>query len=701
MAENYKDGVLNELNKREDFSQYRDLFGSPIQQETTGSDGARAEIDLLLKKIDRKLKRYSQSDTELIGRPDYSISPRELIPISLFGDDDGLNALGGASTRRMMQDLEKIEQEKTFRINRYKRLQKTLEAPEAEGILMVYADETTTEDINGEILHVLHPDKRVKETVIELFNRCNLYDRAWSIVYNMCGFGDEFYDVIPALSADRIAKIEWIPRDRIERVEENNVLIGFRAVDTATAEASDPTTVYSTYKYINTDNQEDEAYNSKKLIHPFRILHFKIPSEKYQPYGKSVLDAIVSPIEQLNMMIKALLIARVTRAPERRIFNIDVGNLQGEPAIKYAYDAVNFLKKKKQLDQVRGASTPDMVRDSFGATEDIVIPKRAGTEGNSIDTLPAANGLDQIADIEFLNNRIFPSTGVPKEYLYDTQFQFANTALSSKSVIFAKRVRRVQRFFLAQLYKLTAIELKLRGFSNEQIDDVTLMMNNPSNIDDKERNEVDTALWTLISSIKNVNTDGIFYPDYLIYRNYLQMDDEEIVELLKLAQLQAAGENIFKFLPEEERPEGAKDLGGTTPGEVSDNITMGGGMGEAQPGMEAENSEEGASPAVPQEVEQALGKAPENASITPDTNLKTQYTEAFDRKMALMRKFQEEQTAVLTSMAAAETERLYVRRTTGRSINVSYLEESGELDGLEILINMKNKKEETFLESEE
>lgn len=128
---------------------------------------------------------------------------------------------------------------------------------------------------------------------------------------------------------------------------------------------------------------------------------------------------------------------------------------------------------------------------------------------------------------------------------------------------------------------------------------------------------------------------------------------------------------------------------------------MDGGMGEAQPGMEAENSEEGASPAVPQEVEQALGKAPENASITPDTNLKTQYTEAFDRKMALMRKFQEEQTAVLTSMAAAETERLYVRRTTGRSINVSYLEESGELDGLEILTNMKNKKEETFLESEE
>jgi len=511
----------------------------------------------------------------------------------------------------------------------------------------------------------------------------------------MCGYGDEFYDVIPALSADRIAKIEWLPRDKIERVEQNNILVGFKILNTSSDTSE--TGAYQTYKYVNTNDEKDETvYNDEGLIHPFRILHFRIPSDKYMPYGKSVLDSIISPIEQLNLMIKALLIARVTRAPERRIFTIDVGNLQGEPAIKYAYDAVNFLKKKKQLDQVRGVTTPDMIRDTFGATEDIVIPKRAGSEGNSVDTLPAANGLDQIGDIDFLNNRIFPSTGVPKEYLYDSQFTFANSNLSSKSVIFAKRVRRVQRFFLAQLYKLVAIELKLRGYANEVIRGVTLLMNNPSNIDVNERIDIDSKLWTLIGQIKATNTETIFWPDFLIYRNYLQLDDEKIIELLKLAQLQAAGENIFKFLPEDERPEGAKDLG--TPTET--NVSMGGGMpggvegGETPPaeGEEGGNVEIG----LPPEAEGALGKPPEaeNASVNPDFSKTTLFTEAEEKKRNFIKKMNDEQRQIIENLKKIEQKTL-IKQNSFSKLNISFLEETGELDGIE---GIKNKEKALYNE---
>lgn len=689
--------MLDPKNRKEDFGQYRDLFGSPIQKEAEGSDGPKAEIDLLLKKIDRKLKRFTQSDSELIGQPDYQVSPRELIPISLFDNEDDYNALGGSSSKKMMEDLEKIEQEKTFRLNRYRRLLKTLEAPEAEGILMVYADEATSEDQDGDILHILHPDKRIKETITDLFQRCNIYDRAWSIVYNMSGFGDDFYDVIPALSGDRIAKMEWLPRDQIERVELNNVLQGFKAIDNS-LETSDQN-AFSTYKYVNQDVNDDKQKTEEGLIHPFRILHFRIPSDKYMPYGKSVLDAIVSPVEQLNLMIKSMLIARVTRAPERRIFHIDVGNLQGEVAIKYAYDAVNFLKRKKQLDSARGETTPDVIRDAFGATEDIVIPKRAGTEGNSIDTLPSANGLDQIGDIEFLNNRIFPSTGVPREYLYDSQFALVNSNLSSKSVIFAKRVRRIQRFFLSQLYKLVAIELKLRGFSNEQINDVTLMMNNPSNIDDKEKIEIDTEMWSLISTIKGSNTEGIFYPDYLIYKKYLKLDDEEIVELLKLAQLQAAGENIFKFLPEDERPEGAKDLVGSPEGENAGGEGGGGAMGG---GVSFGGGAEEGMGDIPPEAEEALGEAPAEEgvvdSINPNTAKQILYVEATEKKLALIKKFQEAQAIIISEIQETSNKNFYKKQTVLRNINLSYLEETGELDGLETIMSNET---DTFLEESE
>jgi len=685
----------------DDLSNYRDIFGSELSKEFQDDDEVnpattrKTEINLLQKRIARKLKRYSQSDHELVGEPNYLISPKELIPITALDDNGNFNALGGSSSRKIMDDLEQTEIEKTFRYNRYKRLMKTIESPEGEGILMVYADESTTEDAAGDIIHVLHPDEAVKEDVTDLFKRCDIYNRAWTIVYNMCGYGDEFYDVIPAISGDRIAKMEWIPRDKIERVEENNILKGFKILNTAPNQDSSDygLGLYSTYQYLKKD--EDEEEDEENLIFPFRVLHFRIPSDKYMPYGKSILDAIVSPIEQLNLMIKAMLIARVSRAPERRVFHIDVGNLQGEIAIKYAHDAVNFLKRKKQLDLARGNATAsvDLVRDSFGATEDIVIPKRAGSEGNSIDTLPAAAGLDQIADIDFLNNRIFPSTGVPKEYLYDNQFTFVNSNLSSKSVIFAKRVRRVQRFFLNQLYKLVAIELKLRGYSNENIDKVTLMMNNPSNIDENEKIDIDTKLWGLITQIRGNNAETIFYPDYLMYKYYLKMDDEEIVELLKLAQLQAAGENIFKFMPEEDRPEGARDLGTPSAG-AGGNVTMGTEAGDAggEPGAEgAEGAEGEAGVGIPQEVTDAMGTPPEaeNADVRPDMMKQDLFFEATERKLRLIKKLQFEQENVMKQLQVVQAEKILKKKTILHDINLSLLEGNGELEGLDTMYTIK------------
>lgn len=668
------------------------IFGGSTADEGAADRARQREIDQLLKRIDRKLKRYTQHDDEIVGEPNYLVSPKELIPISLWYDDKGLNALGGLSGRRFLEELEDVEKEKGIRLSRYKRLAKVIENPECEGILNIYADESTTEDQDGEIIHVMHKNKRVKDRVEDLFRRCDVYMNAWQTIWNMCGYGDEMYDVIPAVSGDRILKIQWIPRDKIERVEKNGVLIGFRETQAATDDST--ASMFSTYRYVQTDQDRDgDARNEDGLIHPFRVLHFRIPSDKYTPYGKSIIDAVVSPMEQLNLMTKAMLIARVSRAPERRIFTIDVGNLQGEPAIKYAHDAVNYLKRKKMLDMSRGTTKQDLVRDSFGATEDIVIPKRAGSEGNSVDTLPAANNLGDIADVEFMRDRIFPAVGVPRSYLFDEQFAFADTNLSSRSVPFAKRIRRVQRFYLQQLYKLAAIDLKIGGFSNDDIDELTLMMNNPSTLDEKQRNEMDMATWNLILSIKSNNAEAVFYPDYLIYRNYLRMDDDEIVELLKLAQLQAAGENIFKFMPEEDRPEGAKDIEGQPPAEgeagAGGGVTFGGGAGSA----------------VPPEAKEALGEPPEagaeapeaeNASLAPDTSKSTAYVEAMERKMALIRKFQEMQAEVIGEIKDAEFEIAKKKKTRLKNFGVAVLENYGEFGGLDAL----REPEKTFFEGE-
>ena len=231
-----------------------------------------------------------------------------------------------------------------------------------------------------------------------------------------------------------------------------------------------------------------------------------------------------------------------------------------------------------------------------------------------------------------------------------------------------------------QLYKLAAIELKISGYANNDIDGLTLMMNNPSNIDEMERTTIDTAVWGLIATIKSSNAEAIFYPDYLIYRDYLRLDDDEIVELLKLAQLQAAGENIFKFMPEEDRPEGAKDLGNEVP---NTGGAEGGGGGAPPPPAGGGG--------IPPEAEEALGlapeggeeaSAPENASVDTNKVPSTAYFEAMERKLQLMKKFQTMQEEVLNEVKESSELIIARKKTRLKNFGSAVLESSGELGGI-------------------
>jgi len=553
------------------------------------------EIKDLWEKIDRRMKRATHDD-EIAGEPDYLMADPDSIPLMM--DTSDLNILGNLSARKIYDIFDKEEREKYLRIQRYKKLQHVMNNPEIEGALNIYADEATVEDEDGEIIHVMHPNKKAVEIVEDLFSRIDIFNKAWEIVWNMCGYGDEMYEVIPSQSGKRILQINWIPREHIERIEKNGILKGFKPSD-----VRDTDTAFRVRTHQYWKKEDDDG----GLIYPFRIIHWRIPSNKYAPYGKSIIDSITASVDQLNLMIKAMLIARVTRAPERRIYNVDVGNLQGEKAIRYANEAVSHLKRKKTMRLVGSqADRKDIIKDVFGATEDIVLPKRTGSEGNSITTLDQI-GVINIDDAEFIRDRIFPPIGIPRQYIYDDTFANANTNLSSKNVMFAKRIKRVQRYFLMGLYKLATIELKLQKFSNEEIEELTLLMNNPSNIDERERLETDTNLWTLITTIKGLNTEQVFFPDYLIYKNYLKLNDDEIVELMKLSQLQMAGQNIFNFMPPSERPEGAEDL-------ASQQVTP---PGEGEAGAEGEGAGAGAPTGIPPEVEAELGPTPGGEATPP------------------------------------------------------------------------------------
>jgi hypothetical protein len=652
-----------------------------LTKRVSSKEMPASEVKFLWKKIDRKFKDVTL-DTETSGIPNELFQTQDDIPLRLLGIDDKLNALGGLNSQEIVNQMLNQTPQNAQRRARYKQLNDSLSHPEITGALNIYADEATTEDQNGDFIHVLHDDEELVEVVEAMFERIGVYNKAWHIIRNMCSFGDDFYEPIISQNLKRIVKLVFAPREYIERAEENGDLVGFKI---ANEDLINPTS-----QIVWQANYLSQSETERQLIFPFRLVHFRIESSKYMPYGESIIDSVIASIEMLSAMEKALLLARITRAPERRIFNIDVGTLTGEAAIKYANAVMNNFKNKRRLDLFLRDKI-DYQRDIWGVTEDIVIPKRAGSENNTIDTLQQLNQ-PSTEDLDWIRDKIFPGVGIPRQYLIDDSFANANLNLSSKSVPFAKRIRRIQRYFIRGLYKLAYIELRLQGYSVHKIRDLVILMNNPSNIDEKERMEIQTGRWNLITAMKSLNAEKVFVPDYIIYKEVLQLGDEEVVEWMKLCELQAAGKNIFEAFPEDERPEGSEDLVGQQPG----GEQAGGAGAPMPPGTEGGAPQEGGEEApaegeqeVPQDVEAALGPPPgaETAEYKNEFKTVVLYNEALKTKERFI-KFIEQQKQQIHFKAIQEVAEVVKRQQQRknkikRSVFMEEIELSGEFNGLE------------------
>jgi len=459
-------------------------------------------------------------------------------------------------SEKIIKHLENI-QDLTNRDNRYDRLVKAAEHPEIDGGLKIHADEAITKNPKDEIYNIYHNDNKIKIIIRKLFDRIGLEDLAWQSIYNFCLLGDEFREIIYSLDGRRIQRINYIPPKLITRIERNGVLQYF--------EPREPSTQYSDLNNLGGNYYWDylkmKENNSKEVskLEPFRILHSRIPSFKYSPYGESIIEKQVPVIEKLVLLEQSMLIARLTRSPERRIYNVAVGQMQGEKAMREAAQVVEKLKRKRILDMFNGSKV-DKTVDFWGAVEDIVIPRRTGEEPSTVDTLPGINNTSENGDVEFIRDRIFPGF-VPRQYIYDDQFANANQNLSNKDVHFAKKIRRIQGFHLQSVYKLAVIELALAGYSKNEIAGLTITMNNPSNLDEKERLEVQNSIWGLVSSVKGVNSEETpFFPDYLIYRDILNFSNEEALLVQKLNLYQKDKKNPFYLIPKEDRPYGYEEL---------------------------------------------------------------------------------------------------------------------------------------------
>lgn len=649
--------------------------------------------DQFWKDINSTLKK-DITDPEVIGRIKYKsgVVDDKIPAESVFSVED-------EKSKKLITYLGQIYNT-TQKNERYTRVYRALQNPEIDGAMNIYADEATTQNEQGEIFNITGSDEKVIETVKELFERIGLEEKAWGIIKNFCSYGDEYWEVRYQSDGKGIYAINYIPRQLLDRIEENGELRYFQLkMDMKDPDEQD-------IKYFdlvpNTRNAKEDR------VRPFRIIHWKIDSTKYSPYGQGVIDSVIAAIEELKLLQQSIVVARVSRAAERRVYRINVGQQTGERAIQAAKLIIENFKKKKVVDIINNSKV-DRETDHLSGSEDIVIPYRQGEEAHTIDTLPQLQAVG-VEDVEFFRDRIFPGLGVPRQYLFDDTFANANTNLSNKSLPFAKRIQRVQRFFMVGAYKLAYIELLLKGFKEEDFANLTITMNNPSTLMETQRLEILTNKWNLVTSIKALNTEKIFIPDYWIYKNILNFSNEEILEIMMLAKVQENGGNPFSVLPENQIPENWNDLdqfaAGGTPAEGEAAAAAAEGEGEEPVPTEDELAAEleaGGFEEQPEEGGETPEEAPENASTTPNSKNKKAYLEKLKRD-AQKRKQEffersKEKTNTRREEYYLEQEQIKEKKKQTRiSANYKFFENMREFQGLVdikkdlMIINNQNKQ---------
>lgn len=334
--------------------------------------------------------------------------------------------------------------------------------PEISSSLDIYADESLTEDENKETIHIECDNHRIKKILDNLFNDIlDIDHNLWQWTRQMCKYGNHFLllDVQPQLG---ITGFLPVPTEEIRREE----------------------------AYDGDINSVKFIWDSQNLIFDqWQLAHFRMLSDMVKfPYGTSQLESARLIWKQLQLAEDAMLIYRITRAPERRVFYIDVGNIDPGDVGQYIADIKNSVKRTPMVNEQTG--NMDFKYNAMAIDEDFFIPRR-NDKNSEIDTLPGASNLDEIADIEYLQQKMFASLKVPKAYLTFDDAINAKATLSSEDFRFARTINRIQQAVITTLTNIAIIHLYSMGFRDkEHLTGFDIGLTNPSTQTEIEKMEI-------------------------------------------------------------------------------------------------------------------------------------------------------------------------------------------------------------------
>ena len=269
--------------------------------------------------------------------------------------------------------------------------------------------------------------------------------------------------------------------------------------------------------------------NKKEIKENYEIAHFRLMSDtNFLPYGRSQLEAGRKVFKQLTLMEDAMLIHRIMRAPEKRIFKIDVGNIPPREVEQFMQKIINKMKKIPVIDQKTGEY--NLKYNVESVTEDYFLPVRGGDSGTEIDTLPGLANNDQIDDIEYLRNKLMASLRIPKAFLaYEEGLAGGKATLAAEDVRFARTIERLQKIVVSELTKIGIVHLYSQGFNDSDLIDFDLELQNPSMIHEQEKLELMNQQLEIAEKAMEVK----LFSRKWVYDNVFDLDDKEKLEIFE------------------------------------------------------------------------------------------------------------------------------------------------------------------------
>jgi hypothetical protein len=333
--------------------------------------------------------------------------------------------------------------------------------PEIGAALDIYAEESTTINQDGFMLQIYSESRRIKSILADLFNNnldINTNLPMWT--RNTCKYGDNF--VYLKLDPEKgVTGCMQLPIIEIERLEAG---MGGKSADPET----NPTKKHTRFKW----KQKDLEFNTWEIAH-FRLLG----DDRRLPYGTSMLEKARRIWKQLLLSEDAMLIYRTSRAPERRIFKVFVGNMDDADVEPYVQRFANKFKRDQVVDAKTG--NVDMRFNQMAVDQDYFVPVRDPQQTSPIDTLPGAQNLSEIADIEYIQKKLLTALRVPKAFLGFEETVGDGKNLSLQDIRFARTINRIQKNMLQELNKIAIVHLFILGFE-EEIGNFSLSLTNPS-----------------------------------------------------------------------------------------------------------------------------------------------------------------------------------------------------------------------------